>query len=69
VELGRWDEYRGVAEMMHLVRDPRLFNCLLLFLNLCSAVRWAYAGRWWNALYWIAAFTLTFVITFGRKIT
>jgi hypothetical protein len=55
--------------MLRLLSDPRLFNCMLLFLNLCAAVRWAASGRWWNAVYWLAAFTLTFVITFGRRIT
>lgn len=55
--------------ILQLLHDPRLFNCLLLFLNLCSALRWALAGRWWNTTYWLAAFMLTFVITFGKRIT
>jgi len=55
--------------LRYILFDPRLFNCILLVLNLCSALRWALAGRWWNTVYWLAAFTLTFVIMFGRRIT
>lgn len=50
-----------IAAIWH---DPRLFNFILMLLNIGGAVRFAFAGRLWDAAYWLSAFMLTFVITF-----
>ncbi len=49
---------------MRLLSDPRLFNYLILLLYVCSALRWAFARSWWDAVYWAGAVVLQVVITF-----
>jgi len=50
--------------MKALIFSPHLFAILCLLINLLSAIRYAIALNWWNATYWLAAFVLTFVVTF-----
>lgn len=44
--------------------DPRLFNYILMLLNVGGGVRFLLAGRPWDAAYWFSAFFLTFCVTF-----
>lgn len=47
--------------------DPRAFNFLIMTLYACSALRWACAGKWWDAAYWLSALSITAVVTFGYR--
>lgn len=47
-----------------ILYDPRLFNFVLMLLNVGGAIRFAACGRWWDAAYWLSAFVLTFCVTF-----
>jgi len=53
--------------IMKLLIDPKLFNYLIMALNIFAALRWTYHGSYWNALYWASAFTLTLAVTAGLK--
>ena len=46
--------------------DPRIFNFVIMALYGLNILRWAVAGNWWAALYWLSALSLTVVITFGN---
>lgn len=50
-----------------MLRDPRLFPCLILALNTCSMLRYALARDWPRVAYWAAAAALTYVTTFSLK--
>ena len=45
--------------------DPRLFNFLIMGLYALNVVRWAWAGNWADALYWLSALGITATVTFG----
>lgn len=47
-----------------MLRDPRLFPVVILALYTCSMLRYALARNWPQALYWLCAFGLTFLVTF-----
>lgn len=47
--------------------DPAIFNNVMMVLQACAAVRWAVAGKWADALYWVFAVGITAVITYGYK--
>jgi hypothetical protein len=49
---------------MNILHDPRLFNYVLMSLNIAGAIRFGIAGRWWDSGYWLSAFALTFCVTF-----
>lgn len=46
------------------MKDPRLFSYVILVLYVCNSTRWVFAGNWGQALYWLAAFLITFSVTF-----
>lgn len=52
---------------MSLLRDPRLFNFVIMTLYAGSSLRWALAGRWADCCYWLSALAITATITFGYK--
>lgn len=54
----------GRQVLANLLHDPRLFNYILMSLNIGGSIRFAFAGRWWDAMYWVSAFLLTFCVTF-----
>jgi hypothetical protein len=43
--------------------DPRAFNVLILILFAAAAIRWAVAGNWLQALYFLCAFGLNISVT------
>jgi hypothetical protein len=43
--------------------DPRIVNYVIIGLFAVAAVRWSFAGNWWQALYWAAAGVLNVAIT------
>jgi hypothetical protein len=45
-------------------RSPHLFVYLILFLYACSSVRYLYAGKYGNAMYWVCAIGITIAATF-----
>lgn len=47
-----------------LVSDRRFFPSVLIALDVCAAVRYAFAdGEWRKVIYWLAAAALTTVVT------
>ena len=52
---------------MRYLLDPRLFNFVILALYAFNIVRWAIAGSWADASYWLCAFGITATVTFGYK--
>lgn len=52
---------------MNYVYDPRFFNVLIIVLFVAAAVRWAFAGNWPQAGYWISAALLNVFVTIGVK--
>ena len=50
--------------MLSWLFDPRLFNVCIMVLYALSALRWALAGKWPDALYWCGALWITLVVTF-----
>lgn len=51
---------------MRLLLDPRIFNFVIMGLYGLNIGRWALAGNFWTAAYWLSALGITFVVTFGR---
>lgn len=47
--------------------DPKLVNYTILAIYLLSAFWWALHKHYWDALYWLSAFSITAVVTFGYK--
>ena len=47
--------------------DPKIFNCIILFLYSCAALRWFVAKDFGNGMYWVSAFMITFTVTFLMK--
>lgn len=47
-----------------MLNDPRPFNYVIMALFAATAVRWAFAGSWQQALYWAASVLLTAAVTF-----
>lgn len=50
-----------------LLKDPRLFNFVIMTLYAFSAIRWALAGKWADAAYWGSALCITATVTWGYK--
>lgn len=53
--------------VLEMIKDPRFFPCVLLFLYICSSIRWFVAKDVGQGVYWIAAFLITFSVTFLMK--
>lgn len=53
--------------MMAWLTDPRAFNCVIMGLYVLAAIWWAKDGKWWDVAYWLCAFGLTVVVTFGYR--
>ena len=53
--------------MIELLKDPKVFNYVILFLYACNALRWTVARSWGDAAYWISAFGITASVTWGFK--
>jgi hypothetical protein len=49
---------------IRILSDPKLFNCIILGLYTCAAIRWFVAGRFGDGMYWVSAFMITFTVTF-----
>ena len=43
--------------------DPRAFPTVLIVLDLCAAAGYAPCGDWRKVLYWLAAATITAMVT------
>ncbi len=50
-----------------MIRDPRIFNFVIMGLYTLNAGRWAVAGKWADCLYWCGALLITATVTFGYK--
>jgi len=44
--------------------NPKTFPTVLIVLNCCAAASYCWSGDWRKAVYWLAAATLTTVITY-----
>lgn len=50
--------------LYNLITSVNFFAILSMAINLGSVLRYSVAKNWWNAVYWAAAFVLTFVVTY-----
>lgn len=57
----------GVAVIAALLKDPRLFNFVIMAMYTFATIRWAIAGRWPDAAYWFFALGITATVTFGYR--
>ena len=46
------------------MRYEKLFPTLLIVLDICAALAYVPTGEWCKVIYWIAAATLTFCVTY-----
>lgn len=54
--------------MLTWLTDPRFFSLLIIALFILAAIRWACAGNWPQAVYWISGAVLNCaVLTMGAK--
>ena len=53
--------------MRSILTDPRLFVYVIMALYAASAIRFAFAAKWADMLYWLFALGLTVVVTFLKK--
>jgi hypothetical protein len=49
------------------MKDPRIFNYVIMSLYLLNSIRWAFAGKWGDVAYWISACCITASVTWGYK--
>ncbi len=52
---------------MKWLADPRIFNFVIMGLYALNVLRWALAGKWADAFYWLSALGITATVTFGYK--
>lgn len=43
--------------------NPKVFPTMLIILDVCAAIAYAPSGNWRMVVYWLAAATLTTVVT------
>lgn len=53
--------------MITLLKDPRVFSYVIMFLYACNVCRWAYDYKWADVCYWLSALAITLTVTFGYK--
>lgn len=44
--------------------NPKIFPTILIILDICAAIAYIPGGNWKMAVYWIAAATLTAMVTY-----
>lgn len=44
--------------------NPKLFPTILIVLDVCAAAGYFQCGDWRKVIYWIAAATLTYTVTY-----
>lgn len=47
--------------------DPRIFNFVIMTLYLLNSGRWALDRKWVDTIYWLCAFGITAVVTWGYR--
>lgn len=52
---------------MDFLKDPKIFNYIILILYILCAVRWAFEKNYGQFIYWVGAIILTYAITFLIK--
>lgn len=50
-----------------MLKDPRVFNYVIMSLYALNSARWAVDGKWADVCYWLSAFAITATVTFGYK--
>lgn len=53
--------------LWQLLKDPRIFNMTIIALYAMNVVRWAFARRPADSIYWLGALIITLTVTFGYK--
>lgn len=56
-----------MVKLFDFLKDPRIFNYVIMSLYLLSAVRWALDKKWVDVAYWLSALSITMTVTFGYK--
>ena len=49
------------------IRDPRLFNYVIMTLYGLNAIRWGFDSKWADVSYWLSALAITATVIFGYK--
>ena len=44
--------------------NNKIFPTMLIFIDICAAMGYVPAGDWRKIVYWLAAATLTYVVTY-----
>lgn len=52
---------------MEIIKDPRIFNYLIMVMYTMNAGRWAFAGKVADVCYWLSALAITATVTFLYK--
>lgn len=50
---------------MTWLRDPKIFNYVIIVLYALNAGRWAYEQKYADMCYWLSALAITLTVTFG----
>lgn len=53
--------------MADLLKNPALFNYVIMTLYCLNAARWAIHGNWADTFYWLSALAITATVSFGYK--
>lgn len=56
-----------LESIIQFIKDPRLFNYLILSLYAINIVRWSFERSFFNVWYWASAFSITACVTFSYK--
>ena len=49
---------------LRIIMNNKIFPTLLIFMDVCAAFGYIPAGDWRKIVYWLAAATLTYVVTY-----
>lgn len=50
--------------LLTLVKDPKVFNYVIMSMYALNAVRWAVEGKIADVCYWLSALAITATVTF-----
>ena len=52
--------------MLALLKDPAVFNYVIMVLYVLNTTRWAIDQNWPQVLYWLAAFQINLAVTWTQ---
>ena len=57
----------GVKHFLAIIKDPKVFNYIIMVLYFLNAARWACARKPADVCYWLSALAITATVTFLYK--